>query len=156
MVNDDLRSFLGSVQEARFQYQRAVSREQELRDRCEHITAGWDTGPSGSGDIHKDGPLVALAQAHGELRPLYQAWEQAEEQVDRFLDGIRDTRYKAILKYRYVDLYRWPRIKKELEKCGIYYEERQMFRLHGEALNEARELWRARQENQETTKEEKP
>lgn len=149
MVNDELKEFLGSVQEARFQYHRAVSREQELRERCENMTTNWDAGPHGSGDVHKDGPLVALAQAHGMLKPLYLEWERAEEAVDRFLDGITDVRYRAILKYRYVDLYKWPRVIRELEKSGIYYEERQVYRLHGKALNEARELWRARQEENE-------
>ena len=149
MVSDELRAFLGSVQDARFQYNRAVTREQELRERCEHITTSWSEAPGGGGDVHKDGPLVALAQAHSVLKPLYKTWEKAEEEVDRFLDGIRDTRYKAILKYRYVDLYTWPRVIKELEKSGIYYEERQVYRLHGKALNEARELWKKRQEENE-------
>lgn len=146
MASDELRAFLGSVQEARFCYQRAVSREQELRERCENMTTNWSSEPHGSGVVHKDGPLVALAQAHAALKPLYLAWERAEDEVDRFLDGIADVRYRAILKFRYVDLYTWPRVIKELEKSGIYYEERQVYRLHGKALNEARELWRARQE----------
>ena len=149
MISDELRAFLGSVQDARFQYNRAVTREQELRERCEHITTSWSEAPGGGGDVHKDGPLVALAQAHAALKPLYLAWERAEDEVDRFLDGIQDTRYKAILKYRYVDLYTWPRVIKELEKSGIYYEERQVYRLHGKALNEARELWKKRQEENE-------
>lgn len=149
MASDELRAFLGSVQEARFRYNRAVTREQELRERCEHITTSWSEAPGGGGDVHRDGPLVALAAAHAALKPLYLAWERAEDEVDRFLDGITDVRYRAILKYRYVDLYTWPRVMKELEKSGIYYEERQVFRLHGKALNEARELWRARQEENE-------
>lgn len=148
MVSDELRAFLGSVQEARFRYNRAVSREQELRERCENMTTNWGAEVHGGGDVHKDGPLVALAQAHAALKPLYLAWERAEDEVDRFLDGIQDTRYKAILKYRYVDLYTWPRVIKELEKSGIYYEDRQVFRLHGKALNEARELWRTLKEGE--------
>jgi hypothetical protein len=148
MTSDELRAFLGSVQEARFRYNRAVSREQELRERCESMTTNWSSEPHGSGDVHKDGPLVALAQAHAELKPLYLAWERAEDEVDRFLDGIPDVRHRAILKYRYVDLYKWPRVVAELERSGIYYEERQVYRIHGKALNVARELWRARQEEE--------
>jgi len=141
MASAELRDFLGSVQEARFQYHRAVSREQELRERCEHMTTNWSSEPHGSGDVHRDGPLTALAQAHAELKDLYAAWEQAEEEVDCFLNRIRDIRYRAILQLRYVDLYSWPRIEEELQKGGIYYEQRQIFRLHGRALVEAEDLW---------------
>ena len=88
MATDELRSFLGSVQAARFDYARAVDRVRDLQDRCESVTANWSSEPHGGGDVHKDGPLVALAQARKELKPLYYAWERAEEEVEQFLDGI--------------------------------------------------------------------
>jgi hypothetical protein len=43
---------------------------------------------------------------------------------------------------------RWPKIVEELKKVGIYYEERQVYRLHGDALNAARDLWNQRKGEQ--------
>ena len=140
-ANEEVKAFLGAVMEARFRYRRACRKVEELEERCEQITTTWSEAPGGGGDVHKDGPIIALAQKRSELPTLYAAWERAEEEVDRFLDEITDNRYRAILKLRYVDLLRWPKVLEKLKsEAGIYYEERQMFTLHGKALNAAQEL----------------
>lgn len=146
MTADALTAFLGSVEDAKIRYLRGVRKVEDLRLRCEHVTSAWESEPRGGGDVHKDGPLVALAQARGELPQLYREWENAEEEVNQFLEGVPSRTHRAILQMRYVELLQWPRIMKELQACGIYYEERSVFRHHGIALNEARELWRQREE----------
>lgn len=141
-MEDEVKAFLGSVQQARYKFQRCLWQIEELRRRCESITAGWSAEPTGSGDVHKDGPLVALADKRTEMHRLYREWEEREEEVNRFLDRLPDYKHRVILSLRYVDLLRWPVVKQRMESVGLYYEERQMFNLHGKALEAARALWR--------------
>ena len=139
---DELKLWLSSVREKRFDYMAAVWKAEDLRRRCETVTAGWSTEPHGSGDMRRDGPLVALAAKEAELPGLYRAWEQRENEVGAFLDKLDSPAYRALLKLRYVDLLRWPVVQDRMEQLRLYYSERQIFNLHGQALNAARELWR--------------
>jgi hypothetical protein len=88
--------------------------------------------------------LIALADKTALLPKLYEKWTDAEWEVDTFLDGIEDDRYRFILKLRYVDMLRWPKIEQEMKKIKFHYEIRQIHNLHGDALKVARELWNKR------------
>ena len=142
MENDEVRAFLNSVQEARFRFFRCRWQVEELKRRCESVTASWSAERGGSGDVHKDGPLSALVDKRSEMRTLYMEWENKEEEVNCFLDKLPDQRHRALLQLRYVDLLRWPDVRARLEQVGVYYSERQIFNLHGKALEAARALWR--------------
>ena len=143
---DEVRDFLGSVWEAKFRFQRCVRKIEELSQRCENITSNWDAGPRGGGDVHKDGALVELAFQESEKVRLDAEWTAREKEVEAFLDGIRDRCYQAILKLRYVDLLHWSQVMDAMEKSGLYYSERQIYNLHGQALDVARALWREKGE----------
>lgn len=142
MENDEVRAFLNSVQEARFRFFRCRWQVEELQRRCVSVTANWGAERGGSGDVHKDGPLSALVDKRSEMRTLYMEWENKEEEVNCFLDKLPDQRHRALLQLRYVDLLRWPDVRARLEQVGVYYSERQIFNLHGKALEAARALWR--------------
>ena len=146
MERDELKDFLGSVLRARFAYFRCMRQAEELEERCTSLSSPLSSEGRGTKDVHKDNMLIALADKTAALPELYRKWVDAEWEVDRFLDNIPDDRHRAILKLRYVDMLRWPKIVEELKKSGIYYEERQVHNLHGEALNVARELWKERGE----------
>ena len=50
----------------------------------------------------------------------------------------------------------WTEVENHLHRAGFYYEIRQVFRLHGAALEEARKLWETEKWRYECTdKEEK-
>lgn len=142
MGNDEVRGFLNSVQEARLRFHRCRWQVEELQRRCESITANWSTEPGGGGNVHKDGPLAALADKREELKALYYDWERQEEDVNRFLETLPDARHRTLLALRYVDLLRWPDVRARMEEVGMYYSERQIFNLHGKALEAARGRWR--------------
>ena len=146
MERDELKDFLGSVLRAKFAYFRALRQAEELEERCTALSSPLSSEGHGTADVHKDNMLIALADKTAQLPKLYEKWTDAEWEVDNFLDGIEDDRYRAILKLRYVDMLRWPKIVEELKKIGIYYEERQVHNLHGDALNTARKLWNGRKE----------
>lgn len=148
MERDELKDFLGSVLRARFAYYRCMRQAEELEEKCTALSSPLSSeGGRGTADVHKDNMLIALADKTAALPKLYEKWTDAEWEVDRFLDDIPDDRHRAILKLRYVDMLRWPKIEEELKKVGIFYEIRQIHNLHGDALNVARELWSRRKES---------
>lgn len=141
MRNDAATEYLHSVKSAWVNYRRAQRKTETQREQCENITANWSGAPGGGGDPHKDGPLVALAQASTEEERLRRVWEERKEEVERFLYDLPDERHRIILWLRYADQMNWPEIVKELEQYRYYYSERHVTRLHGEALTAVRELW---------------
>lgn len=144
MQYDGATDYLHSVKSAWVNYRRAQRKAEEQREQCENVTANWNGAPGGGGDPHKDAPLVALAQASAEEDRLRRIWEARRDEVEQFLSGIPDERYRIILWLRYADQMTWPEIAKELEEYGFYYAERHVTRLHGEALAAVRELWQER------------
>ena len=139
---DPVRSFLESVRTARFIQRQCELKLEQLDAACTSTTARLSGMPGGgSGDVHKDGPLVALAQTEEDLRQAYQDAKRKEREVEKFIEQLADVRHRAVLTMYYVNLMKWPRVVDELEKCGMYYSERHVFRLHGEALQAARILW---------------
>lgn len=143
---DEVTDFLGSVLRAKFAYFRCLRQAEELEEKCTALSSPLSSEGHGTADVHKDNMLIALADKTALLPKLYNRWTDAEWEVDRFLDEITDDRHRAILKLRHVDLLRWPKVVEELKKVGIWYEERQVYNLHGEALKEARVLWEQRKE----------
>ena len=147
-MTEEVKDFLGSVLRAKFAYYRCLRQAEELEERCTSLSSPLSSeGGRGTADVHKDNLLIALADKTTLLPKLYEKWTDAEWEVDNFLDGITDVRHRAILKLRYVDMLRWPKIEQELKKIGIFYEIRQIHNLHGDALNEARDLWNQRKED---------
>ena len=145
MERDELTTFLGSVLRAKFAYFRCLRQAEELEEKCTALSSPLSSeGGRGTADVHKDNLLIALADKTALLPKLYEKWTDAEWEVDTFLDGIEDDRYRYILKLRYVDMLRWPKIEQEMKKIGLHYEIRQIHNLHGDALKVARELWNKR------------
>ena len=132
--------FLGRVELARLDYRRGVQRVETLQERFREVSESW-----GRAEAFEDGLLESLVRARGELPGLYRAWERAEEEAEAFLDGVEDVRLRMILKLRYVDLKTWPKVMEELERSGIYYEQRHVFNLHTKALAAAQALWERQQ-----------
>jgi hypothetical protein len=148
-MTEEVKDFLGSVLRAKFAYYRCLRQAEELEEKCTSLSSPLSSEGHGTADVHKDNLLIALADKTALLPKLYEKWMAVEKEVETFLDGVKDDRYHAILKLRYVDQLRWPKVMEELKKLGPkhYYEERHIYNLHGEALNEARELWSQRKEN---------
>ena len=46
-----------------------------------------------------------------------------------------------MLKLRYLDCLSWERVQELLSRSGVFYSDRHIYRLHGEALEAARRLW---------------
>lgn len=145
MIHDELTDFLTGVEDARRRHLRCVYKAEELRRRCENITSNWDAMPGGSGDPHKDATLAALAQKSAEADAWKAEWARREAEVEKFLDRIPNAVHRVLLQLKYVDLLKWPQIVERLPDYNIHYVERHVHRLHGDALEAARAIWRAEQ-----------
>ena len=134
----DARDFLRSVREARIEKRRCEHRLAELRAQCERTTATYSAVPGGGGDTHKDALLIAAAEQTDALREKAAAYLRRIDAVENFITTLPDVKHRSILRLRYADGLGWPDVNAGLHEYGLYYEERQMYRLHGAALAEAR------------------
>ena len=75
------------------------------------------------------------------LSPLLKAAMEQERRVENFIDRIPNDSYRLMLKLRYLDCLSWERVQELLSRSGVFYSDRHIYRLHGEALEAARRLW---------------
>lgn len=143
---DPVRAFLSSVAEARIEARRLGFRVRRLEARATKLTASLTGMPSGHGD---SGDLLAtLADLRSTCERSRVQAELQEAAVEQFIDRLEDSTSRIILKLRYCDCLNWvdrPHRRSvigELGKAGLNYSERQVYRLHGIALNEARKLYK--------------
>lgn len=132
------KDFLRSVRTARIEKRRCEDRLAELRAQCEKTTPTYNASPCGGGDSHKDALIIAAAEQEGKLRRKKAAYLRQIDAVEDFIAALPDAKHRSILRLRFVDGLGWPAVNEELHEYGLYYEERQMFRLYGIALSEAR------------------
>jgi hypothetical protein len=138
---DAARDFLRSLRPLRQERKHSERRLEQLYAEAARITATYTPLTGGVGDQHRDALLIELADRAAELRELIKRQWSQEHLVEEFIDEIPDERHRTILRLRYVDCLRWPKVLEEMERAGLYYDERQMYRLHGSALQAARGLY---------------
>ena len=145
MIHDELTDFFMSVEDAKSRHLRCEEKAAELLARCENITSQWSPAPGGSGDLHKDATKIAYAQKTAEADWWKQEWARREAEVEAFLNLIPSRVFRLLLQFKYVDLNTWPQVTERLQEHNIFYVQRHVERLHGDALEEARAIWRAEQ-----------
>jgi len=149
-MRDEVRDFLDSLRES--QMELAVLHEQieQLTAAATRVTTTWKEAPvSSHGDPHKDGTMVALADAKTRLTEEELRYAQRIIDVTDFIGRIESVTYRLILTLRYINCKSWPEVTAALEQDGVYYTDRHVRRLHGKALNAARRLW-AEEHKEET------
>jgi len=142
-VREDVRDFLSSAAEARLEYRRRRERADELERRSR-----WVTGIAG-GQIHRGGrgpEALWAALADERERELAAAGEELERyrQVEELIGRLDKPIHRVVLRMRYLRYLTWRQVREQMEREGYRYEERQIFRLHTEAVKEARRLWEER------------
>ena len=139
---DPVKDFLYSVRESRFNVCRCQRRLAQMEAQSQSVTTRMDASPGGGGgDPHRDSVLAALSDQRDLLRGMYAEAIRKESDVERFISGLSDSAHRVLLRLRYVDGLTWPQVQGEMEQSGIYYSERQIYRIHGDALQAARQLW---------------
>lgn len=144
--HDECRAWLESYRDLRFEILRLQRKHQSLWDQATGITAKLSPVPGGGGG-DRDRLLTMLSDADEEVIGKYIEALARQQEIDRFIDEIPTDVCRMILRLRYVELLPWQKVNKILEKSGIYYSLENIFKLHGKALREARDLWGQRKEN---------
>ena len=138
-VSDLLRSTLRLRQKATL----AKERWQRILAAATAITPRYTTMPGAQKvDQRKDALWLAEAQAADEMKAADHAYWEAEAKVHALLNKLHEPAHVAILQLRYCDGLKWPEVQEKLDLMGLYYSERHMFNLHGDALQEARRIYR--------------
>jgi len=134
----DADDFLRSVRTCIVEKTRCEALLRTLWAQCEKITAAYGPLLPGGGDAHRDALLLTVAEQSDELLLRTQDYVRRITAVEDFIATMPDVRHRAVLRLRYVDCKRWDDVRESLKEYGIYYEDAQIFRLHGKALQEAR------------------
>lgn len=141
-MKDETRTFLESVGKCREQEALAERRIEQLTTAATRITAAWKDVPGGgSGDVHKDDVLIALADQKAKLLEARRQYAAQVLAVDAFIDRIEGESYRAILELRYVECLPWAMVVEALKDMGLWYSASRVYQLHGKALQAARRLW---------------
>ena len=143
--SDPVRLFLSSVAEARIEARRLRLRIQRLETQATKLTASLTGMPRGGGD--RESLLASLADTRVKCDQALVEAERKEDAVTAFINRLDNPVSRILLKLRYCDCLDWVgrskrTVIKEMAKAGLFYSERQIRRLHGIALNEARELYK--------------
>ena len=135
-------AFLRSVRDAKIEARRCEHRLEELRAQCERVVANYGPFlPGGGSDGHRDSIWVTAAEQGERLLRRQEAYLRRIDQVEAFIEELPDARHRTILRLRYVDCRRWDAVQQGLREYGLWYEERNVYKLHGAALLSARRCW---------------
>ena len=138
---DPVRELLNSVLESRIEVKRIERKLAVLEARVTKITAEL-TGMPGGGTSDRNAALAAFSDMTRDYYKRLVEAEKHEVEVTDFINRLQNPDSRAILKLHYVDCKRWPKVVEALNRAGRDVELRQVFNLHGRALNEARELYK--------------
>lgn len=138
---DPVRAFLGSVLESRMEIRRVKRKLDAIESRATNITSQLTGMPRGGG-AGRDAILASLADISRDYYLRLAKAEAQELEVLRFIDSLPTPDSRTILKLKYVDCKRWSKVLAALQANGREINERQLFYLHGKALNEAREKYK--------------
>lgn len=145
---DSVREFLESAKWAHMKAARLSRKIEQLTTQVEHITPSYSGMPGGGGS-DPSSAWAALAQLRSEYQEELAKAEAQEKAVADFVEAMPTPVYREILMLRYCEGLRWPLVGQAMEKSGCYYSDRHIFKLHGRALQEAREIWKEK-ENEQT------
>ena len=145
---DPVREFLESASEAKLEIARHHARVAELESRATKVTASLHAAPGGGGSDTQQ-IWVVLAEERDKAMEAEKLELERYHAVESFIDRMQDKRHRVILRLRYLNALSWIRVQMKLYESGFYYSESHIKKLHGKALNAARELWRKEHEADE-------
>ena len=144
---DSVREFLESAKWARAKAARISRKVEQLTTQVEHITPSY-SGMPGGGSTDVSAAWVTLAQLKADYEEELARAETQVKAVADFVESMPTPLYREVLALRYCEGLRWPAVVQAMEKAGTYYSDRHVFKLHGRALNEARQIWKERKNEQ--------
>lgn len=137
---DAVREFLGSYRELRYEHGRLERKIAELESQCQSATAKYNTLPGGKGG-RGNTAWDALVEARERAGEKLAETLRREADVESFINSLPVPIHRQLLRFRYLELLDWQSVADKMGYC-----ERQLRRHHDDALQEARQMWREREE----------
>jgi DNA-directed RNA polymerase specialized sigma24 family protein len=94
---------------------------------------------SGGGD--SSSAWDALIEAKIEADEQLKYWLRLEKEIESFIDSLSERTHRELLRYRYLESLKWETIGDLMSYNSDYVR----MKLHGQALNAAREKWKERE-----------
>jgi hypothetical protein len=138
---DEVKEFLSSVKPAHARAERLRRKVKALETQVCHITPSY-SGMPGGGAVDSSNAWVALAQLREDYFVELVRAERQEKIVSDFINSLATPEYREVLQLRYCERLRWSEVVDGMRSAGYYYSDRHIQRIHGRALNEAREKWK--------------
>ena len=136
-----MRLFLEGARDAHLKCADLRERARGLESAAHRITSKLDGMPRG-GNSDRDQLLAALADAHERLLLDMADEEQRKIDIADFIDRVpTGAAGRAVLRRRYLHYESWKAVRKWLAAHQMSYSAQSVFRIHGEALQAARQLW---------------
>ena len=141
MAFDELRLFLEGARDAHLKCADIRERIRGLESSVQRITAKLDGMPK-NGGADRNALLAALADAHDRLLMDAADEEQRKTEIADFIDRVPTGAVgRAILRRRYLHYESWKGVRRWLAAHQMSYSAQSVYRIHGEALRAARQLW---------------
>lgn len=110
-----------------------IERQRRYRELAERRTAVYRDTPGGgrrcSSSVEEY--AVKIIDLEREIDRRIDEYVDLTREIETAIDKVGDDRYRDILRYRYINGWRWEKIAQEM-----HYDRRQITRLHGLALLE--------------------
>jgi hypothetical protein len=117
----------------------------ELHDLAKRATSRISatrlSGTSSHGGMEDN--ILKAVDTEDKLQSIIGHLKEALLVREALIEQLSDERYKTILTFRYINGEAWPSIQRK-----VRYEERQMYELHGRALEEVSRLMKVRSKTQ--------
>lgn len=139
--NNSVILYLWGAREAKAEVRRRHLRVQELEARCTSITAKMNGMPGGGGDRHslEQAYLALSAERDAELEAIREENRKYHE-IEERIGGLSCPEYRAVLRHRYLRGLRWAVVQREMARDKFFFCDRELYRIHGEALDEMRRV----------------
>ena len=117
--------------------------------RLRHIAAALDRRlPTLADDSARSIQLARISDLRRQAAEKQKTADRREVEVAALIDALPTAAGQTILRLRYCEGLRWcpgksgrPCVLHAMHETGLYYSERQMYRMHNQALAEARRLF---------------
>lgn len=146
-TRDPVRAFLESAMEAKLEARRRSRRVARLESQCTRMTQRMSGMPFGGG-AGAESTWIALAEERALECEAVKNELAKHHEVECFIGRLESVEHKTVLRLRYLEGFNWVKVQQQLYKDGISYSERHIYRIHGQALQAARELWAAEQQEE--------
>lgn len=130
MTAQDAKHFLNQVYRIEERIDGLMKQMERYQDMATHITSKWGDGIH-SGDAHSqvEQAVVKIVELEQEINTEIDQLIQVKRHVKKVVNQVDDPQQKMLLELRYFQYLRFPDIASRMN-----YSERQLLRLHGEAL----------------------